>query len=284
MKTKYISNKTIKLFIILFLFLILASSLVYINIKNKYISKEVFIDGIEEVDELYTDLLAEYETNFSEYHLNRSQNIKIATTKINGTVVLPGEVFSYNDTVGYRTELEGFKYAPMYIGGKLVDGIGGGVCQVSSTLYNAVLCANLEVVERKNHQFLPTYVEAGKDATVADGYIDFKFKNTRKYPIKIIATAKNGVLTVKIYGKKQEIEYDIKIQSQVKEFIPYETIYEYDDTKKTGEYIIVQNGKNGCECKTYKTVSLNGDVISKVIISTDKYSAMNQIIKVGTKL
>lgn len=284
MKVKYISNKTIKVFIVLFTSLVLISICIYINIKNKYISKEVFIDGIEEIDELYTDLLAEYETVFNEEHLNRSQNIKIATSKINGTVVLPGEVFSYNDTVGYRTESEGFKFAPMYIGGKLTDGIGGGVCQVSSTLYNAVLCANLEVTERKNHQFLPAYVEAGKDATVADGYIDFKFRNTRKYPIKIVSTAKGGILTIKIYGKKQDVEYDIKIQSSIREFIPYETVYEYDNSINSGEYIIVQNGKNGCECKTYKTISLNGNVISKVIISTDKYNVMNQIIKVGTKL
>lgn len=283
MKIKYISNKTIKLFIVLFLFLILVSILVYINIQNKYISKEVFIDGIEEVDELYTDLLGEYETNFNEQQLNRSQNIKIATTKINGTVVLPGEVFSYNNIVGYRTETEGFKLAPMYIGGKLVDGIGGGVCQVSSTLYNAILSANLEVIERKNHQFLPTYINVGRDATVADGYIDFKFKNTRKYPIKIICSAENGVVKVKIYGRKQDKEYDIKIQTIIKETKPYETIYEYNDNIKSGERIIAQKGKNGYECKVYKIITLEGEIISKSIISVDTYNVMNEIIIIGTK-
>ena len=253
------------------------------NVKNRYISKEVFVDGIEEIEEFYTDLLAEYETKFNEQQLNRSQNIKIATTKINGTVVLPGEIFSYNDTVGYRTETDGFKLAPMYIGGKLVDGIGGGVCQVSSTLYNAVLCANLEVMERKSHQFLPAYIEVGRDATVADGYIDLKFKNTRKYPIKIICSAQNGVVKVKIYGRKQDTEYDIKIQTVLKEVKPYKIIYEYNRNVKKGENIVAQKGKNGYECKVYKVISLNGEIISKSLISTDTYNVMNEIIIIGTK-
>lgn len=283
MKVKYISNKTIKMCIVLFIFLVWISAFVYINIKNKYISKEVFIDGIEEIEELYTDLLAEYKTSFNEQQINRSQNIKIATDKINGTVVLPGEIFSYNNTVGYRTESDGFKSAPMYIEGKLVNGIGGGVCQVSSTLYNAVLCANLEVIERKNHQFLPAYVDAGRDATVADGYIDFKFKNTRKYPIKIACSAQNGMLKVKLYGKKQDIEYDVKIQTTIKEIKPYATIYEYDNNIEKGEHIVAQVGKNGYECKVYKIVSLEGDIISKSIISTDIYNVMNEIIIIGTK-
>ncbi len=283
MKIKYISKKEIRVFIELFILIIIISSYIYMNVKNRYISKEVFVDGIEEIEEFYTDLLAEYETKFNEQQLNRSQNIKIATTKINGTVVLPGEIFSYNDTVGYRTETDGFKLAPMYIGGKLVDGIGGGVCQVSSTLYNAVLCANLEVMERKSHQFLPAYIEVGRDATVADGYIDLKFKNTRKYPIKIICSAQNGVVKVKIYGRKQDTEYDIKIQTVLKEVKPYKIIYEYNRNVKKGENIVAQKGKNGYECKVYKVISLNGEIISKSLISTDTYNVMNEIIIIGTK-
>lgn len=283
MNIKYISNKHIRMFVILFICLLLIVINVYINISNKYISKEVFIDGIEEVDELYTDLLAKYETEFNEQNINRSENIKLAVAKINGTVILPEKVFSYNDIVGNRTEEAGFKYAPMYQGGRLVEGIGGGICQVSTTLYNASLYANLEIVERKNHQFLPGYIQVGRDATVADGYIDFKFKNTRKYPIKIECSAKNGVLKVEIYGKKQEIEYDVEIQTSIREFIPYKTIYEYDKYIERKKSVIIQTGKNGYECKTYKITSLNGKVISKVIISTDIYNVKNEIIKIGLK-
>ena len=244
MNIKYISNKHIRMFVILFICLLLIVINVYINISNKYISKEVFIDGIEEVDELYTDLLAKYETEFNEQNINRSENIKLAVAKINGTVILPEKVFSYNDIVGNRTEEAGFKYAPMYQGGRLVEGIGGGICQVSTTLYNASLYANLEIVERKNHQFLPGYIQVGRDATVADGYIDFKFKNTRKYPIKIECSAKNGVLKVEIYGKKQEIEYDVEIQTSIREFIPYKTIYEYDKYIERKKSVIIQTGMN----------------------------------------
>lgn len=283
MKIKYISKKSIKLYIVLFAVILLISIYIYINIKNRYISKEVFVDGIEDVNELYTDLLSEYGTSFNEQNLNRSQNIKIATTKINGTVVLPGKVFSYNDTVGYRTESEGFMLAPMYIEGKLVDGIGGGVCQVSSTLYNAVLSANLEIVERKSHQFMPAYIDVGRDATVADGYIDFKFKNSRKYPIKIICSAQNGILKVKIYGKKQDAEYNIKIKTKIKEVKPYKTIYEYNNNVKSGERIVAQKGKNGYECEVYKIVSLKGKIISKSTISTDTYNTMDEIVIIGTK-
>lgn len=283
MKIKYISKKSIKLYIVLFAVILLISIYIYINIKNRYISKEVFVDGIEDVNELYTDLLSEYGTSFNEQNLNRSQNIKIATTKINGTVVLPGKVFSYNDTVGYRTESEGFMLAPMYIEGKLVDGIGGGVCQVSSTLYNAVLSANLEIVERKSHQFMPAYIDVGRDATVADGYIDFKFKNSRKYPIKIICSAQNGILKVKIYGKKQDAEYNIKIKTKIKEVKPYKTIYEYNNNVKSGERIVAQKGKNGYECEVYKIVSLKGKIIFKSTISTDTYNTMDEIVIIGTK-
>ncbi len=234
-------------------------------------------------EENFTDLIAEYETKFNEQNINRSTNIKLATSNVNGTIILPEEVFSYNDIVGNRTETAGFKSAPMYLGGEIVNGIGGGVCQVSSTLYNAVLYANLEVIERKNHQFLPAYISAGRDASVADEYIDFKFKNTRKYPVKIVCNVQNGILQVEIYGRKEDVEYDIEIQTVIKECIPYKTTYEYDNNMKSGDYKIVQNGKNGYESRSYKITKLNGEILSKVIISTDRYNAVPEIIKMGTR-
>ena len=196
---------------------------------------------------------------------------------------MPQEIFSYNDIVGKRTELEGFRIAHIYQNGKIVDGIGGGVCQLSSTLYNVVLYANLEIVERKNHQFLPEYIEAGRDATVTDEYVDFKFKNTREYPIKLICSAENGILKVQMYGKKEKNEYDIEIKSIITKTIPYKTIYEKDNTIKKGEQVIIQNGKNGYVSETYKITKTNGEVLSKILISTDQYNVMNKIIKIGTK-
>ena len=124
---------------------------------------------------------------------------------------MPGEVFSYNSIVGERTIAAGYKNAAIYENGQVVDGLGGGICQVSSTLYNAVLYANLEVVERTNHMFLTTYVSGGRDATVAYGSLDFKFKNNRDYPVRIASSVQGGYCTVQIYGLKKEDDYQVEI-------------------------------------------------------------------------
>ena len=136
--------------------------------------------------EAFPDLLSSFPTYYSTSDRDRTTNLILAANKINGTVVMPGEVFSYNQVVGERTIAAGYKEAPIYVNGEVVDGLGGGICQVTSTLYNAVVLANLEIVERSNHQFVPSYVKASRDATVVYGSIDFKFKNNRNYPIKIL--------------------------------------------------------------------------------------------------
>lgn len=111
---------------------------------------------------------------------------------------MPGQSFSYNQTVGKRTIAAGFKVAGVYANGEVTEGVGGGICQVSSTLYNSVLLSNLEVVERHNHSFNPGYVPAGQDATVSWGGPDFKFKNNRSYPVRIVASVSGGTITVQI--------------------------------------------------------------------------------------
>lgn len=286
-------NSNITIFIILLTIILLIIGLVCL-IKNVYnnnvaittnlqLKNSDYLNPEEELVNDFGDLIAQYETWYNEQNINRSTNIKLAVEKINGTVILPGEIFSYNNIVGNRTELAGFKTAPMYQNGKIVDGIGGGICQVSSTLYNVAIYANLEIIERKNHQFLPAYIQPGRDATVTDGYVDFKFKNTRTYPIKLICSAESGILTVKLYGKKQPTEYNIEIQTTITQTMPYETVYEKDSNLNKGEQEIIQNGKNGYISNTYKIIKLKGEIISKVLISTDKYNVLNEIIKVGTK-
>ncbi len=138
--------------------------------------------------EAFPDLLAEFSTKYAASNVNRTTNLRLATNKITGTVLLPGETFSYNKVVGKRTIAAGFKDAAIFQNGKVVDGLGGGICQISSTLYNAVLLSNLEIVDRSNHGFVTSYLGAGRDATVVYGSIDFKFKNNRQYPIKITGT------------------------------------------------------------------------------------------------
>ena len=233
--------------------------------------------------EAFPQILGTFSTTYNTSNQNRITNLKLASEKIDGTIILPGETFSYNKVVGERTIAKGYKEAAVYAGGKVVDGIGGGICQLSSTLYNSVLYANLEITSRSNHRFLTSYVTAGRDATVSWGTIDFCFKNTRSYPIKITSEVKNGVVTTSIYGIKEEKEYEVVIESKVTEVIPYSTKYVKDSTLKEDEEEIVQYGANGAKSETYKIVKYNGIVVSREQISSDIYSPLERIVKRGTK-
>ena len=234
-------------------------------------------------EEAFPDELGKYSTRYDPTNKNRSNNISISTEKIDGTIIMPGETFSYNQTVGERTIAEGYKEAGAYAGGRVVQDVGGGICQTSSTLYNAVLLANLEIVDRSNHQFLTSYVDPGRDATVAWGAIDFKFKNNRSYPIKIEASSKNGVCMMSIHGIKEETEYEVTIQSVVKSYIPYTTKYENDSTLAEGKEVVEQSGYRGCTSEAYRILKQNGEVVSKTLLSKDTYDPMTRIIKKGTK-
>ena len=144
---------------------------------------------------------------------NRCANVARAASLINGKVIAPGDVFSFNDTVGHRTIENGFSTAKEYVDGKSVDGIGGGTCQVSSTLYSAVLYADLSIVERLNHMMTVGYIPLGQDATVSDGGVDFKFKNNTDYPIKVSAYTSGATITVSIIGTDWEPHREVKISS-----------------------------------------------------------------------
>lgn len=233
--------------------------------------------------EAFPDKLSTFQTRYDATNLTRTNNLQVAVNKINGVVVMPGETFSYNKTLGKRTAEAGYKDAAGYAGGKVVQMIGGGICQISSTLYDAVVYANLEIVERHNHAFLTSYVGAGKDATVVYGSLDFQFKNTRNYPIKIESHMQNGIVTVSIYGIKEENEYEVEISTTILSYIPYDVIYENDSSLASGKEIVTQGGQKGCKSITYKILKQNGKEISRSVLSTDTYSPMNKYITRGTK-
>ena len=161
---------------------------------------------------------------------------------------MPGETFSYNDLIGECSTKTGYKAATIYMNGELSTGIGGGICQVSTTLYNTVLRANLEIVERRNHSLGVTYVPSGQDGMVSIGTQDFKFKNNREYPIKVVAYVGTGSVTCQIYGLKQDTEYEVKLYSR--------TISKTDKKYKV---------------ETYKILCLNGAEVSRTWLSTDTY-------------
>lgn len=225
--------------------------------------------------------ISEFPTRYDATNTNRSQNLSLATGKINGTVLMPGETFSFNQVVGKRTIDAGYKDAKIYENGKVVDGLAGGICQVSSTLYNAVLLANLEIVERTNHSFTTSYVKAGRDATVVYGVKDFQFKNNRNYPIKIEGSVGSGILTFKIHGIKEETEYEVKIVPYTTGTIPYTTQTITDASLQPGETVVEQSGHAGCKVTTYKQLWLNGTMVSNELLSNDTYNAMQTIIRVG---
>lgn len=232
--------------------------------------------------EAFPDLLSTFSTNYQASNTNRTTNLKLSAGKINGTVLLPGEEFSYNKIVGERTIAAGYKEAATFSGGKVVDGLGGGICQISSTLYDAVVMANLDITERRNHQFVTSYVGAGKDATVVWGSQDFKFKNTRKYPIRITAMVQGGVATVQVWGLREEVEYDITIETKKTATISYTTQYIQDESLPEGQQKVVQEGNNGRKVEAYKVTRLNGQIVSKTLLSKDTYNAMKKIVRVGT--
>ena len=198
--------------------------------------------------EAFPDLLSSYSTKYSTRDRDRTTNLQLAANKINGTVLMPGETFSYNKVVGERTIAAGYKEAPIYVSGEVIDGLGGGICQITSTLYNAVVYANLEVTQRSNHQFVPSYVTASRDATVVYGSIDFQFKNNRNYPIKINCSVSGGIAQFQIFGMKQDDDYEVEISSY--------------ETGRTATAIYSE---------AYKILKRDGKVVSKVLLSKDTY-------------
>lgn len=231
--------------------------------------------------EAFPYLISSFSTKYDASNINRSTNLEIAAGKINGTVIMPGETFSYNKVVGKRTIEEGYKDAKIYADGGVVDGLAGGICQISSTLYNAALLANLEIVERKNHSYPASYIQVGRDATVVYGVKDLQFKNSRQYPIKLEASVKNGVAEFKIYGIQEEEEYEIKILPVTTGTIPYGTSYVQDPSLAPGQQVVQQSGHMGYHVTTYIEKKLNGVEVSKEILSNDTYSPMQTIIRTG---
>ena len=224
------------------------------------------------------------ETTYDASNRGRSENLRIAASKINGTVLMPGEQFSFNEVVGERTISEGYQNAAIYSNGQVVDGLAGGICQISSTLYGAALDANLQIDERYNHSFTTSYSKPGKDATVVYGVKDLNFTNTRSYPIKIELSVDGGVCTFTIYEIKEENEYDVKIIPVTTETTAFTTQTIEDSSLPVGTTAVSQAGANGCKVTTYKEVYLNGVQISREVISNDTYQVMTRIVRVGPQV
>lgn len=212
---------------------------------------------------------------------NRTTNLTLACQAIDGTILNPGDVFSFNNVVGERTADKGYKAATVYSGGQSVDELGGGVCQVASTLYYATLHLDLEQVHREPHQFVVTYVPYGMDATVYWGQIDYQFKNTLSNPIRILANTDGGSVNITIQGI-QETKNTVKMEYVILETYPWQEVEEVDDTKEPGFRQVEVTPYTGYKVVTYKTI-LDGDgnQISREQEAISTYSKRDQKVIVG---
>lgn len=229
-------------------------------------------------------VMGSFSSSYATSAPGRSKNIEIATSAINGTVVMPGEIFSFNDIVGPRTIERGYQEAGTYVGNKVEPGIGGGICQVSTTIYRAVMKANLRSVERTNHSMVVGYAEPGLDATVSYGYLDYKFKNTYDFPIYIQGSTAGKVMTYNIYGDPSALNgKTYNMINEVLETIPPETKIVPDNTLPEGKEVSEGVGMTGYKARSYQITYEKGVEINREVVSTDNYASVGIVIKKGTQ-
>ena len=235
------------------------------------------VTGEELEAKLFADLLGECTTYISGTN-NRLSNVILAAQFIHETILMPGDVFSYNETVGPRTSARGFLPAPAYVAGQTVDEVGGGICQDSSTLYLAALRANLKIVERVNHMYAVGYVPDGMDATVAWGAIDFKFENNTDYPIRLVTTVSGRTMRAAIYGTKTD-DITVKVTNRTLSTDPAETIYTPDETVPQGTTVVSVTPYTGRRVEAYRNLyDGEGNLISSTLESVNTYRRRDKVI------
>lgn len=228
------------------------------------------------------DLLGTFQTSFKTSGSDRSKNVRTGAGHIDGTVLYPGETFSTYEYVNPFTVENGYAMAGSYLNGKVVDSLGGGICQVSSTLYNAVLFAELEIVERSPHSMMVTYVQASADAAIAGTYKDFKFKNNTNAPIYIEGyTTDAKQIVFNIYGEEtRPSNRTLKFTNKVLESTPAVTQLVADPAQGIG-YRIVESGHNGCKAELYKEVYVDGKLESSEKVNKSNYRVSNRMVYYG---
>lgn len=231
------------------------------------------------------DVLGTFTTSYATYLTARCTNLQVAAGYINGTMLMPGETFSTVEVIKDRTEANGYKAASEYAQGKVVEGVGGGVCQVATTLYNAVINAELEVVERAPHSMKVSYVPVSRDAAIAGDYKDLKFKNNLSYPVFIFGSAEGGYIHFTIYGKDERDENrTISFEPEIiKTIEPGKDVVTKDNTLPKGYQEVTQEAHTGYEAKLWKIVSVDGVQTDKILLNTSYYAAAPRYVTKGTK-
>lgn len=229
---------------------------------------------------LINTMLARFTTTFNPGKVGRTHNLTLAAKSLNGCILKPGDEFSVNQTVGPRLVERGFRTAQIFVKGKLEDGIGGGVCQVSSTLYNSVLLADLKVIERHPHSRTVPYVRPGRDATVAYPARDFRFENSNSSPICVITRVGGARLTVEIYGSATD-KKNIQVYTSGARRTGAGRTTIVDSTLRPGQKKTVDKGSSGVSVTVFRKILNTDGSASTEIVSRDRYAAQNSVVAVG---
>lgn len=251
---------------------------IYIDAPIEVIKPSISSEKLISID----NIVSSFTTDFSTSSTERSHNIELAADFINGKILFPDEIFSFNDVVGNRTKARGFMDAPVIVGNKVESGVGGGICQVTSTLYNALLYCGITPLERINHTLPTSYVKLGTDATVSWDSIDFKFKNTLGYPIYIQTLTNNKQLSVNIYSNSKLLEKQYIIENNIYEKINPSIEYINDSFLDLGKSYTVQKGTQGFKVKVLRYTYEGTKLINTETISNNYYEPTTTILKVGT--
>lgn len=253
---------------------------IVVQAKSQVVEPKVTKEALSKIN----GKISSYSTNFSSSGAPRAHNVGLAANAINGKLLMPGEVFSYNDTVGERSKARGYQDAAVYVGDKVEQGIGGGICQVSSTLYVAAMMANLRSVDRTNHSMPVSYLKVGMDATVVWGAIDYKFKNNYDFPIYIESSTSNRNLVFNIYGSKEGMggkSYQL-VSDIVKVNEPKVKTVE-DPNLEEGKTEWEKKPVTGYVAKSYLVTYQDDKEIKREAVTTDTYRTVDGVLKKGTK-
>lgn len=225
--------------------------------------------------------IGEFTTNFDAKNTNRNINIRTAANRINGVILAPGQEFSFNKIVGQRTSQAGYRPAAVIVANKFEEALGGGICQVSTTLYNAALLANLTSVERHNHSLAIGYVPLGRDAAVAWNQLDFRFKNTLPGHVYLRTIVGNSFITVQVYGDTTQ-KKEVVVRSWVTEtIVPEQVVKEFDPTLLPDEEVLISPAYAGFRAKTERIIKENGVVVKTEALPDSYYYPRPKVVKVG---
>lgn len=227
--------------------------------------------------------ISSFSTSFAGSSANRVENIRLATESISGKLFMPGDSFGFNEVVGKRTAERGYKEAPVIIDNKLESDLGGGICQVSTTLYNAVIRANINATERHIHTLPSHYIGLGMDATVDYGNLDYKFKNTLEFPVFIEGYISGNTIGFNIYSDNSLTAKTYDLVNEVYETLQPEIKYIDEPNMYEGQTETVQKSSIGYKVKVYKKIYENGSLIGQEQVSNSIYKPVNAIIKKGIK-